>query len=479
MKVHVKNFYIDLEKITNDIYLRLDYHYWIWKKNNQSPPNKIKLRLLIKKLENGNAIKREDYADYETDYVHIVPRNVQRGDFVERDLIFLKDETGERLERYSVKNGDILLVISSNCGDCLYFDLSKLPGHLKEKQFTTSHYIVKIRTKDFINAKVLSYYINYIKDYFRAVETGKTQKNLPLYYVFNIPISFSLLDKNKQDYLLIKISQIEQEISKLKARIKEPKLIVDEIFSKYFTLDLRKYSDLEKKHIFGENLSNISKSAQLRSSLKSHHPKYEFILEKVKGYKTVKLKQLLKEPIRRGVQPEYDDEGEILVVKTANLRNGYIDLSEAEYVNIEFFDNKRKKAGIKNLDVLIASTGTGSIGKVDIWEKEEEALADGHISIIRVNQNKVNPYYLTYYLRSIFGYSQVEINFSGMSNQIEIYPDEIERFEILLPDISIQNQIVMEIEEKLKAQKEITKQIESLKREIDSLIEKACFRIGN
>ena len=281
------------------------------------------------------------------------------------------------------------------------------------------------------------------------ITKGKSQ---PVINKTNL-LRFRVLIPNNIDDITKRILYFEREISKLKAQIKESKLIVDEVLNKYFEFDLKQYSDLEKKHIFGENLLNLSKSAQLRSSLKFHHPKFDLVLEKLKEFKTVKLKQLLKEPVRRGVQPEYDEDGEIQVIKTANLRNGYIDLSEAEYVNNEFFKRKRKKAGIKYLDILIASTGTGSIGKVDIWESEEEALADGHISIVRANQEKVNPYYLTYYLRSIFGYSQVEANLSGMSNQIEIYPNDIEKFEILLPNKTVQDRIVKEIETKLNEQK--------------------------
>jgi type I restriction enzyme S subunit len=318
-------------------------------------------------------------------------------------------------------------------------------------------------TKEFLNL-----FFNFI--FLKFAEKRWYNKYLSKDEFLYIKIPSVKIDTQKE--IISKVEPLISKIKELKVQIKEPKLIADEVFSEYFKLNLSQYSNLEKKHIFRENLLNLSKSAQLRSSLKFHHPKLNFILEKIKEFKTVKFKQLLEEPIRRGVQPEYDESGEIQVVKTANLRNGYIDLSEAEYVNNEFFKIKRKKAGIKYLDILIASTGTGSIGKVDIWESNEEALADGHISIIRVNQEKVNPYYLTYYLRSIFGYFQIETNFSGMSNQIEIYPNDIERFEILFPDKSIQDQIVQEIDSKLNEQKKFIKQIEKLKQRIGGLIEK-------
>jgi len=469
---------LNLDELTSDIYLRMDYHYWIWRKNNKSSSKRTKLRLLLQKLENGNAIKKEDYDYYETEYIHIVPRNIQKGEFVEIDLIFLKEEAGEKLRKYSVKNEDILLVISSNCGDCIYFSISDLPEHLREKQFTTSHYIVKIRVKNSVDAKILSYYKNYIKDYFRAVETGKTQKNLPLYYVFNIPISLSLLDKNKQNLLQTEISQIEQRISKLKTQIKETKLIVDEVFSEYFKVDMKQYSDLEKKHIFGRDLVSLSKSTQLKSSLKFHHPKFEFILKKLKEFKTVKLKQLLKEPVRRGVQPEYDEEGEILVIKTINIsKEGFINLTETEFVSDDFYNKTKKKAGIQRGDILITSTGEGR-GKIALYDLDEFAIADSHISIVRCKEN-VNVRYLTYFLLSSLGKNQLDILEQAVKGTPEIYPQEIEKLTIVYPSPEIQNKIVEDIETKLNEQRKITEQIEKLKQEIDSLIRKAILDEGS
>ena len=475
MRVHTKN----LSELTDSSYLRADfkfayYHDTSFVKLKSKWRGSFKLRQIISKIRNGKDFSKKVYADYETETCYVRVNNLKPiGEFIIGDIVFLKDEEIEKFSNLFIDEGDFLITRSGTVGIAFKFT-HNLPEYIRDKDFMPAGYIIVIKVHDSFDDEYLKYFLysSISRRYFEALACGKSQQNIsqtdlgkwivPLQILKNIPVN--------------KIKEKEQQIAKLKDQTKEPKLIVDEVFSKYFKLDLKQYSDLEKKHVFGENLLNLSKSAQLRSSLKFHHPKYDFILEKVKEFKTVKLKQLLKEPIRRGVQPEYDENGEIRVVKTVNLRNGYIDLSETEYVNDEFFKKKRKKAGIKYLDILIASTGTGSIGKVDIWENEEEALADGHISIVRVNQDKVNPYYLTYYLRSIFGYSQVEANFSGMSNQIEIYPDDTEKFEVLLPNKTVQDQIVKEIETKLNEQKKITEQIERLKQEIDNLIEKAILR---
>jgi len=476
MRVHTKNLF----ELTDSSYLRADfkfayYHDTSFVKLKSKWRGSFKLRQIISKIRNGKDFSKKVYADYETETCYVRVNNLKPiGEFIIGDIVFLKDEEIEKFSNLFIDEGDFLITRSGTVGIVFKFIRQNLPECIRDKDFMPAGYIIVIKVHNSFDNEHLKYFLysSISRKYFEAFACGKSQQNisqadlgkwlLPLQILKNIPVN--------------EIKEKDQQIAKLKAEIKEPKLIVDEVFSKYFNLDLKQYSDLEKKHVFGENLLDLSKSAQLRSFLKFHHPKYDFILEKVKEFKTVKLKQLLKEPIRRGVQPEYDENGEIRVVKTVNLRNGYIDLSETEYVNDEFFKKKRRKAGIKYLDILIASTGTGSIGKVDIWENEEEALADGHISIVRVNQSKVNPYYLTYYLRSIFGYSQIEANFSGMSNQIEIYPDDTEKFEVLLPNKTVQDQIVKEIETKLNEQKKITEQIERLKQEIDNLIEKAILR---
>lgn len=84
-------------------------------------------------------------------------------------------------------------------------------------------------------------------------------------------------------------------------------------------------------------------------------------------------------------------------------------------------------------DILIASTGYVSMGKVDIYEREEPAMADGHISILRV-KSEYDPYFIVYYLRSYFGQVQFDKWWSGSSGQIHVYEQDLGEF--LIPESS-------------------------------------------
>jgi restriction endonuclease S subunit len=139
---------------------------------------------------------------------------------------------------------------------------------------------------------------------------------------------------------------------------------------------------------------------------------------------TVKLTTLCARPIKRGVQPVYDD-SDIRAVKTVNLKNGYLDWSEVQTVNQEFYQAHQRRAGVHKSDVLIASTGTGSLGKVDFYNEDALALADGHVAIVRVNPEQFNPRLLAYLLRSRIGQWQIERQLAGATNQIEIYPEQL------------------------------------------------------
>jgi type I restriction enzyme S subunit len=192
------------------------------------------------------------------------------------------------------------------------------------------------------------------------------------------------------------------------------------------------------------------------------------------GIKTVKLANVLSEIIHRGASPKYDENGSIPVVKTGHLKNGYIEISQEEFVEEKFYKSSTRSQ-IKKGDILIASTGKGSLGKIDLVETDEDLVADGHLSILRIDKKKYNRLFLVYFFRSVLGYFQIERDFTGATNQIELYANEISNFLILNLPLSHQQKIVDEIKLELDAQEKIKKQIELERQKIDAIIEQAII----
>ncbi|MDL1971203.1 MAG: restriction endonuclease subunit S [Candidatus Desulfofervidaceae bacterium] len=242
------------------------------------------LRYFINKIASGVGLKHKETGDIP----YIVGEDmddfgfIQPTKYVDDSPLILKPGTLLTGRVGSVGKVAILDIDATASDNILYIIL-------KEKEML-------IYLKWFFLSRFGKYQLN-------KITKGKSQPviNKTNLLRFRVVIPPQLSDITKR------LLDIEEKIRNLRKNIRETPDIVDEVFSKYFKLDLRQYSNLEKKHVFGENLLDLSKTAQLRSSLKFHHPKYDFILEKVKEFRTAKLKQLLKEPIRRGVQLEYDE----------------------------------------------------------------------------------------------------------------------------------------------------------------------------
>ena len=291
----------------------------------------------------------------------------------------------------------------------------------------------------------------------------------------------------QQNEIVNKIIPIEQEIKQLKDSKKDILEIINEVFADYYNYSRELWKEFGKGMIAGTQksypktlkmykiaFSQIEKSKTLRFSSRFHNPITQKLTDILFSKPTIKLNKILLEKIHRGVTPKYDLNGNIPVVKTGHLKNEYIVISDEEFVSENFY-NKKSNAQINRNDVLIASTGKVSLGKIDIVNTNTKLIADGHISIIRIDENKYIPLFLTYFLRSILGAFQVERDYTGATNQIELYADEIENFEI--PEFSLkeQTEIVEKIKSKIDAQKEIDKKIEEKQNKINELIENSIM----
>jgi type I restriction enzyme, S subunit len=478
----VVTFKSKLSDFNQDQYLRFDIDYIVFNKNIRKRDRFLKD--YVKTIETGQPISKEDYSENgdPTEFIHLVVRNIKNGELSLENPIFINEEKGEKLKSFKIVKGDIIIAISANCGATFYFD-----EIITEYQLTLSHYLAKFKVnEELINPRLLVYYLNSssLKKYFRATETGKTQKNLSKTYLRELPI---LLPKSiiEQNELLQLIQPIETEITYLKNSKQKPLDIINKVFGNEFGFDWEMYKDfgkgmtagtqqsnIKEKLVYKVAFSQIQKSNIVRVSSRFHNPKTQFLNEILFSKPNIKVKDIVAEKVHRGASPEYDQEGDIPVVKTAHLKNGTINISEDEFVSLETYKKSIRSQIFEN-DVLIASTGKVSLGRIDIVETDQELVVDGHISIMRVNPKKYNPQFLTYFLRSILGVFQIERDYTGATNQIELYSSEIENFDI--PNFSFEKQtaIVEKIKSQIDAQNSIDHQIEQKQLQINQIIENA------
>jgi len=96
------------------------------------------------------------------------------------------------------------------------------------------------------------------------------------------------------------------------------------------------------------------------------------------------------------------------------------------------------KSIIQKNDILISSTGVGSIARVDIYIENFSACADGHVTIIRLKSN-ADPYYIVAYLNTEYGKRQLVRLIRGSSGSIELYADDLSQ--ILIPTLKDKDKI--------------------------------------
>ena len=146
----------------------------------------------------------------------------------------------------------------------------------------------------------------------------------------------------------------------------------------------------------------------------------------------------------RGNSPSADNyvdekDGYALVVKAGSNISRFGELIVGgDYVEKGVYDEFVDKAAAagKNLnllqegDVLVSSTGDGTLGKCCVYRPGSQgpvaAIAEGHVSIIRVNPDQIVPEYLCDYLRLGFGAKQIERLYTGSTGMIELTPSALD-----------------------------------------------------
>lgn len=146
--------------------------------------------------------------------------------------------------------------------------------------------------------------------------------------------------------------------------------------------------------------------------------------------------------IGRGVTPTYVDEG-IRILNQKCIRNNVVSFEEAKFTDAEKKYTAQKV--IRKNDILINSTGAGTLGRVGLYDSDEECLCDSHVSILRLMDYtpdgiRIEPKYVNYYLH--LNETLIESLGKGATNQTELSGKDIGKINIDLPSYDIQKKIV-------------------------------------
>ncbi len=375
---------------------------------------------------------------------------------------------------YQAKQGSLIVSNAMTVG--LSFLLDR-PVFINQNVFEVNLDEIKV------NKKFVLWYLNLIVR--PLFQTTYTSKYLSKDEFGRIKIP--LISKSQQDRVVSQIEPIEMNLKELKSQISPAQEIINKVFAREFGFNKNLFNEFGKGMtagtqvaqnktlgVFETDFEKLSRSGTLRFSTRFHNPPTQKLMDFLESIETLQVKDVLLEPIHRGASPEYNPDGDVPVVKTSHLKNGRIEISQEEFVDSNFY-NSSTRSQIKQNDILIASTGKVSLGKIDLLEEEQDLVSDSHISIVRIDGKKYSHQFFTYFFRSILGYFQIERDFTGATNQIELYADEISNFKIPNICLNRQREITDEIEIELNKQEETKQKIIEERNKIDEIISKAIL----
>ena len=236
-------------------------------------------------------------------------------------------------------------------------------------------------------------------------------------------------------------------------------------------LDEIGFKDLDLRHQLHYTVPYKKAKEAGRLDAEHFQPKCERLIQHLTNTKqTDLLRNLVAQPIKRGLQPTYVDDGEIIVVNSKYVGKQFVNIERAERTDLEFWQVS-KRAQATKYDVIMNSTGRGTIGRANCILHDGKTVVDNHVTIIRSDGQRCNPIYLALYLNSKLGQMQTERWLSGSSGQIEIYPADIARFVVYLPSKDFQQRIADLVIQSWEARQKARQLLEEAKRKVEDLVE--------
>lgn len=142
--------------------------------------------------------------------------------------------------------------------------------------------------------------------------------------------------------------------------------------------------------------------------------------------------------ISRGRSPQYVDHSPIKAIGQRCVRDTF-DAHAARGQNPKHLDRHLKALPG---DVLLNSTGTGTIGRSCVFNDANDFVVDSHVTIIRPQSKKLHPQWVNMLLRSPQGQTNLEtFCYAGSTNQVELARTPLVETEIPLPPLPEQRRI--------------------------------------
>lgn len=374
------------------------------------------------------------------------------------DLYRISEDIHKRMQKTRLQKEDILLNIVGASLSVIgrsSFVNSILDDN--EANITQAMALLRNKTSDVLPGYLFAYLNTvYAQDQIKRYARPTGQYNLNLFEVGEIVIP--IIPKELQEQVAELVLDSEQKMNMSQNLYFE----AEELLNQQLKLDQivgqkKKYSET--------SFLNISKSHRLDAQ--HFQDKFADLINHLSNFSPRKVKDIALFN-RRGVQPNYNSDGQIDVVNSQHIGKKHLKYDLLEKTSKEMF-LKSPEGHIRKNDLLIYTTGA-YIGRTNVFLEEKPALASNHVNILRINPD-FDPAYVGMILQSKIGRLQTEMHLRG-SAQAELYSSDIEKFIIPMLPPDIQKNIGDLIRESKKIESESKQLINDSSRLIESIIKK-------
>ena len=325
-------------------------------------------------------------------YRALSAKNIKTGHIVNQESIrFVDEDLYKKWMKDEVQRGDILITSEAPFGQVYYWN--------SDEKIVLSQRLFCLRLSEDVCPKYVYYYMT----------TGAFQFEL---------------DGRATGTTVTGLRQPEL----LKCKIQIPSLAIQQQIAKI----LSSFDDkIEVNRRINENLEQQAQ-ALFKSWFVDFEPfkDGEFVESELgmipKGWRVGKLEEMCSF-ISRGLTPKYDDGSDELILGQTCVRNNIVTLNNAR----KHKPKNKTENWVQQWDVLINSTGIGSLGRVGIvyFQKNNVAI-DSHITVVRTS----NPLYRHYVGRNLLNRQlEIEKMAVGSTGQTELPRDSVKAMPIVIP----------------------------------------------
>ncbi len=159
----------------------------------------------------------------------------------------------------------------------------------------------------------------------------------------------------------------------------------------------------------------------------------------------VQLENCCIKEIRRGKSPKYiDKSGTLVFAQKCNTKYNGINIDLAQYLDESTLRKYSFDEYMQNGDVVINSTGTGTLGRVGVYQSIDNQLnlpivPDSHVTVIRT-YSSIQYFYIYAFMKA--NQQELEKKGEGSTNQKELKPLTLKKMLVPIPPYNEQIRIV-------------------------------------